>query len=98
MSIFCSDDESDEEPFLSKEHKGLKTAEHCEECQVQLVFKARLHKYIQVEGRDVMEVDSGDNLDWRRAAEMNRAEIPLSLPQLIMVSKECMYVCGWIRP
>jgi hypothetical protein len=59
---------------FSKEHKGLKTAEHCEECEVQLVFKARLHKYIQVDGRDVMEVDSGDNLDWRRAADMEFSE------------------------
>ena len=59
---------------FSAEHKGLKWVEHSEECKVQLVFKGRFHKYIQVEEHDEMEVDEEGDPDWKRAIEMDFAE------------------------
>ena len=59
---------------FSKKHKGLKTAEHIDECKVQLVFKGRLQKYIQVEEYDEMEVNLRNDPEWKRAVEMDVAE------------------------
>ena len=59
---------------FGKDHKGLKASEHSKECKVQLVFNLHLHKYIQVEEDDVMDVDSGHDLDWKQAVEMDFAE------------------------
>lgn len=53
-----------------KKHKGMKVAEHSEGCKVQLVFKTRLHKYIQVEEYDEMEVDTECDPDWKKAVEL----------------------------
>ena len=52
---------------FSKEHKGLKRAEHSKECKVQLVFKGGLQKYIQVKEHDEMEVEFEGNVGWNQA-------------------------------
>ena len=52
---------------FSKEHKGLKRVENSEECKVQLIFKAGLRKYIQVEEHDEMQVESERNMGWNQA-------------------------------
>jgi len=52
---------------FSKEHKGMKVAEYSKECRVQLVFKGRLQKYIQVKEDDEMEMESEGNVGWNRA-------------------------------
>jgi hypothetical protein len=54
---------------FSKEHKGLKRVENSEECNVQLIFKAGLRKYIQVKEDDEMEVESERNMGWNMAIE-----------------------------
>jgi hypothetical protein len=59
---------------FSQEHRGQKMAECSEECKVQLVFNSRLHKYIQVEEDDEMEVDSESDSEWKKAVEMDFAE------------------------
>jgi hypothetical protein len=52
---------------FSKEHKGQRMVEHSMECRVQLVFKAKLHKYIQVEEHDEMEMEAAEDLGWKGA-------------------------------
>lgn len=59
---------------FSKEHKGLKREENSEECKVQLVFKGRLQKYIQVEEDNEMEVESEGNVGLNRAIEREFGE------------------------
>jgi Orsellinic acid/F9775 biosynthesis cluster protein D len=56
---------------FSAEHKELKREEHIEECKVQLVFKGRFHKYIQVREYDEMDIDFGGNPDWKEAVTMD---------------------------
>jgi Orsellinic acid/F9775 biosynthesis cluster protein D len=56
---------------FSKDHKGLKMLEWSKECNVQLVFNSNLHKYIQVEEDDAMDIDSGSNPDWKEAVAMD---------------------------
>jgi len=42
---------------FSKQHKNFKRKRYSEACKVQLVFYGRLHKYIQVEEEEDMEID-----------------------------------------
>ena len=52
---------------FSKEHPSKRMKEHSTECKVQLVFKAKLHKYIQIVEYDEMEVESVGNSEWNQA-------------------------------
>jgi hypothetical protein len=52
--------------YFCRKHKGMNSAEHTKRCKVQFVLRMQLHKYIQVEEYEEMEVDSSGNSDWRR--------------------------------
>jgi len=49
---------------FAKEHQGLKASERSERCNVQLVFKGVLHKYIQIEEPKGMEMDVQGEPQW----------------------------------
>jgi hypothetical protein len=53
-----------------KEHKGLTVAEHVRRYKVQLVFKGVLHKYIQIEEPEDVDVDAEREPEW--VAAINR--------------------------
>jgi hypothetical protein len=62
---------------FSSQHKGFKRNKYSEDCKVQLVFHGRLHKYIQVEEAEDMDVDvdeGDDNSDWKQAIDMEFAD------------------------
>jgi len=54
---------------FSQKHRDMKMLKHSDECNVQLVFKGGLQKYIQIEDDDEMEIDSEGETEWERAIE-----------------------------
>ena len=59
---------------FSKEYQGKRMKEHSIECKVQLVFKAKLYKYIQLKEYNKIEVESVGNSDWNQVITLKFRE------------------------
>jgi len=55
---------------FSKKHKGIKASKYMKECKVQMVFKGPLHKYVQIEENDEMEMELEGNSEWKMALKL----------------------------
>jgi hypothetical protein len=54
---------------FGKKHQGLRASQYSEICKVQLVFKARLNKYIQAEENEELQADFKNNSEWKIAID-----------------------------
>ena len=66
----CTRDKKSMREHFSNKHRGLKASENSQECTIQMPFKARLQKYIQVdEFEDGMMEDDNDDEGWNNTLE-----------------------------
>jgi hypothetical protein len=68
----CTKDMKSMREHFSIQHRGLKASENCQECIIQMPFKAGLQKYIQVDEFDdgmMREEEGGDDEGWNKTLE-----------------------------
>ena len=55
-------------------HRGMKWSKNMERCNVQMPFKGRFHKYIQIEDSEGQDIERDAGNDWKQALDQEFQE------------------------